>query len=317
MIIYPKIDNRLLKTYPASQRQSKVSESFEAKPLNPGSSFSDFLESLAPVLKVDDFKAVARAVVSAKEKRKPVIVMLGGHVIKTGCSRILINLAEQGFISHFASNGSAAIHDVELARFGHTSEDVVSQIEDGSFGMAHDTAAFVNDAAINAAETEYGFGQIIGNMLIEEKSPYLERSLLASCERLSIPYTLHVGIGTDIVHQHPSADGGAIGKASLRDFHILCASVAKLGNGGIVLNLGSAVVMPEVFLKCLAVARNLHPDVHNFTTANFDMIQHYRPTVNVVNRPNSKGGKGFAITGHHEIMLPLFAATVQEYASIR
>ena len=317
MIIYPKIDNRLLKTYPASERQSKVKESFEARPLKPGSSFSDFLQSLAPVLKAHDFKALARAVVSAKEKRKPVIVMLGGHVIKTGCSRILINLAEQGFISHFASNGSAAIHDVELARLGHTSEEVASQIEDGSFGMAHDTAAFVNKAATNAAKTEYGLGQMMGKMLIDEKPPYLERSLLASCARLSIPYTLHVAIGTDIVHQHPTADGGAIGKTSLRDFHILCASVVKLGNGGIVLNLGSAVIMPEVFLKCLAVARNLHPEVHNFTTANFDMLQHYRPTVNIVNRPNSKGGKGFAITGHHEIMLPLFAATVQEYASIR
>ncbi len=316
MIRFDQLDNRSLKTYSAAQRPSKIDLSMEAKPLQAGSSIADFLQSLPAILKADDFLSVAKDIVKAKSLQKPVIVMLGGHVIKTGCSPILIHLAENGFITHFASNGSAAIHDTELARFGHTSEDVVTQLEDGSFGMAHDTANFVNEAAKRAADGDYGFGQIVGAMLLEEKASYGNRALLAACSKLSIPYTLHIAMGTDIVHQHPSADGAAIGKSSFQDFKILGASVAKLGGGGVVLNLGSAVIMPEVFLKCLAVARNLGKDVKNFTTANFDMVQNYRPTVNVLNRPVSLGGNGYAITGHHEIMIPLLSAAVFEFAEM-
>ena len=275
---------------------------------------ADFLKGLPNILKADDLLAVARAVVTAKKDGKPVIVMLGGHVIKTGCSPILSDLAEKGFITHFASNGAAGIHDTELARFGHTSEDVATQLEDGSFGMAEDTAALVNTAAKRAANGTEGFGEAVGALLIEEEAPHRGRALLARTYELKIPYTLHVAMGTDIVHQHPSASGAAIGEASLRDFRIFAHSVSQLGAGGVLLNLGSAVVMPEVFLKALAVARNLGHKVTHFTTANFDMIQHYRPHVNVVSRPVMPGGKGYAITGHHEIMIPLLASAIMEIA---
>jgi hypothetical protein len=213
-----------------------------------------------------------------------------------------------------ASNGAAAIHDTELARFGHTSEDVAVQLTDGSFGMAADTAQLVNAAADRAAAGREGFGEAVGAMLIEEAAPHLDRALLACAHRLAVPYTLHVALGTDIVHQHPTASGAAIGEASLRDFRIFCATVAGLGGGGVVLNFGSAVIMPEVLLKALAVARNLGHRVVDFTTANFDMIQHYRPAVNVVGRPVLDGGRGYALTGHHEIMIPLLAAAIYEAA---
>ncbi len=311
---FNELDLTHIRTYSATGRPSKVQTRAEAKPPRPGMTVRELLDGLPDILKARDLKEIARAVVAARERGKPVIVMLGGHVIKTGCAPILADLADRGFIHHFASNGSAAIHDTELARFGHTSEDVAIQLEDGSFGMAADTAELVNRAAVVAQEKEQGFGQTVGELLTFEEAPYLERALLAKCHALELPYTLHVAMGTDIVHQHPTADGGAIGEASLRDFRILAATVSKLGDGGVVLNLGSAVVMPEVFLKALAVARNLGHTVTDFITANFDMIQHYRPTVNVVQRPVMPGGKGYAITGHHEIMLPLLAAAIVEYA---
>lgn len=315
MKYFREIDLSKNRTYLAKDRASKVEKVLEAKSILRGASFRDFLESLPQVLKANDLRAVAKAVVLAREKRKPVIAMIGGHVIKTGCSPILINLVRQGFITHLASNGSAAIHDAELAWFGHTSEDVENQIKDGSFGMAEDTAMFVNQAAKRAATDKCGFGSMVGAMLLEENAPYLERALLAACWEQGIPYTLHISLGTDIVHQHASANGAAIGDASLCDFRIMAETVTRIGGGGVVLNFGSAVIMPEVFLKCLAVARNQREDVWNFTTANFDMIQHYRPTVNVLHRPVSLGGQAFAITGHHEIMIPLLGAAIQEYAS--
>lgn len=309
-----EIDLASIKTYQASTRPSKVTTTLEGSPLRPGMRFSAFLESLPAVLKADDFKAVARAVALARQLGKPVMVMFGGHVIKTGCAPVLAGLAADGFITHLASNGAAAIHDTELARFGHTSEDVAAQLEDGSFGMAADTALLVNQAAQRAADGREGFGEAVGAMLREEQAPHVERALIGCAHRLNIPYTLHVALGTDIVHQHPSANGAAIGEASLRDFRIFTATVSKLGSGGVVINIGSAVIMPEVFLKALAVARNLGYPVKDFTTANFDMIQHYRPGVNVVQRPVLAGGRGYAITGHHEIMIPLLAAAIYEYA---
>ncbi|MDP8208874.1 MAG: hypothetical protein P9L92_19580 [Candidatus Electryonea clarkiae] len=311
---FEEIDLSKVRTYSATERASKVRLDEIATPPQAGMTVREFLNSLPRILKADDLKGVAKAVVEARKKGKPVIVMLGGHVIKTGCAPILADLAGKGFITHFASNGAVAIHDTELARFGHTSEDVAVQLEDGSFGMADDTAGFVNAAARHAHDRKEGFGEAVGALLIDEDAPYLDRALLAVSYKLGIPYTLHVAIGTDIVHQHPTADGSAIGDSSLRDFRIFCATVAKLGNGGVVLNLGSAVIMPEVFLKALSVARNLGNRVVDFTTANFDMIQHYRPTVNVVNRPVIPGGKGYSITGHHEIMIPLLAAAILETA---
>ena len=315
---YPEIDISRVRTCSARTRISKISTELEAGPIRANMSMHDFLDALPKILKADALKAIALAVVNAKKKGKPVIAMIGGHVIKTGCSPVLAGLIDNGYITHVASNGAAAIHDTELARFGHTSEDVATQLEDGSFGMAEDTAALVNEAARQAAastETQKeGFGEAVGRLLSEEAPPYLNRALTYECFRLKIPYTLHVALGTDIVHQHPSASGAAIGEASLRDFRIFAASVSRLGEGGVVLNFGSAVLMPEVFLKALAVARNLGFPVTHFTTANFDMTQHYRPTVNVVQRPVLPGGKGYAITGHHEIMIPLLAAVIYETA---
>lgn len=311
---FAEIDLTGVTTYQAANRASRVSTRIEAKPLQAGMRMADFLDALPGVLKADELKAVARAVVAARQAGKPVLAMIGGHVIKTGCAPVLADLATRGFITHLASNGSAAVHDTELARFGHTSEDVADQLTDGAFGMAADTALLVNDAARRSAAGEEGFGEAVGAMLVEENAPQVGRALIARAFQLKIPYTLHVALGTDIVHQHPTASGAAIGKASLRDFRILAATVAKLGGGGVVLNLGSAVIMPEVFLKALAVARNLGHPVHDFTTANFDMIQHYRPAVNVVQRPVMTGGRGYAITGHHEIMLPLLVMAVYEFA---
>lgn len=310
--MYSQIDLSGLKTYAAKDRLSKVRTHHEGKPLRAGLTMKDFLDGLPSILKADDLKAVAKGIVEAKRLGKPVIAMLGGHVIKTGCSPILADLAANGYIHHFASNGSAAVHDVELACLGQTSEDVAIQLEDGSFGMAADTAALINTAAEQSAGGQDGFGESVGALLTSQKAPYLSRALLASAFQLKIPYTLHVAMGTDIVHQHPSADGAAIGTASMRDFRILAHTVSQIGHGGVVLNMGSAVIMPEVFLKALAVARNLGHDVTNFITANFDMIQHYRPSVNVVQRPVLMSGNGYAITGHHEIMIPLLAAAVYE-----
>ena len=311
---HKEIDLNHLKTYVAADRPSSVTTALEGVPPRAGMTIRQFLDELPGLLKAEDLKSVARAVVAARDTRKPVIAMLGGHVIKTGCSPILADLAGHGFITHFASNGSAAVHDTELATCGHTSEDVAVQLADGSFGMASDTAELINQAAIRAVRTGEGFGEAMGAMLVEQNAPYLERALLAHCRRIGIAYTLHVAIGTDIVHQHPSADGAAIGAASLRDFRIFAAAVADLDGGGVALNLGSAVIMPEVFLKALAIARNLTGGPRDFTTANFDMIQHYRPSVNVVQRPVLCGGHGYAITGHHEIMIPLLAAAIHAYA---
>ena len=279
---YQQIDLSGLRTYSAKGRASKINTHNEGKPLRTGLSCREFLDGLPSVLKANDLKAVARAIVEAKKRHKPVVAMLGGHVIKTGCSPILADLAANGFIHHFASNGSAAVHDAELACLGHTSEDVASHLEDGTFGMAADTAALINQAAVQASESGQGFGESLGDMLVKQKPPHLARALIARAYQLGIPYTLHVALGTDIVHQHPSANGAAIGEASLRDFRILAHTVSQLGQGGVVLNLGSAVIMPEVFLKAIAVTRNLGHQVYDFTAANFDMIQHYRPSVNIV-----------------------------------
>jgi hypothetical protein len=314
---FKQIDLSGIRAYSAASRPSKVKTDEVATPPRAGMTVRELLDGLPRILKAEDLKAVARAVVDARKTKKPVIAMIGGHVIKTGCAPILANLVELGYITHVASNGSAAIHDTELARFGHTSEDVAVQLKDGSFGMAGDTAQMVNDAAKEAMERGDGFGETVGRLLTLENGPYLERALLATCHKVGIPYTLHVAIGTDIVHQHPSAEGSAIGDASFRDFKILAATVSNLGHGGVVLNFGSAVIMPEVLLKAVAVARNLGHEVVDFTTANFDMIQHYRPWENVVRRPVLAGGKGYQITGHHEIMIPLLAAAIHEEEASR
>jgi hypothetical protein len=309
---YKEIDLTGLRTYSAAHRASRVSTDLEGRPPRPGMSMAEFLDGLPSVLKADALKSVARAIVDAREASKPVVVMLGGHIVKTGCNPILIDLAAKGYITHFASNGSAAVHDTELACCGRTSEDVAAHLADGSFGMAADTAALINDGARRAVRTGEGFGEAVGALLAERKAPHRRRALMARSYEMQVPYTLHVALGTDIVHQHPTADGAAIGAASLRDFRIFAQGISQLGHGGVILNLGSAVIMPEVFLKALTVARNLGFDVFEFVSANFDMIQHYRPRVNVLERPTLHGGRAYALTGHHEIMIPLLAAAVHE-----
>lgn len=309
---FPELDLSKVVTYRASERSSKVHTAFEGVPPHQGMSMKAFLAGLPKILKADDLKAVAKAVAKAKNNRRPVIVMFGGHVVKCGCAPVLIDLASKGYITHLASNGSAAIHDVELAAWGQTSEDVAEQLEDGSFGMASDTAELLNSAARRASDNQEGFGEALGSMLVDRKVPFLHRSIAAASSQMALPYTIHVALGTDIVHQHPDAEGSSIGAASMRDFRIFAHAVAGLGDGGVVLNMGSAVIMPEVFLKALSLARNTGHNVKNFVTVNMDMIQHYRPGVNIVTRPVLAGGRGYAITGHHEIMIPLLAAAIYE-----
>jgi len=309
---YKEFDLTGIKTYFASERKSKFDKGQIAKPPHRGMSLREFFSNLPSVLKVNDLKSVALAVIQAKKYGKPIVLMFGGHIIKTGCSSILIDLAENNFITHFASNGSAAIHDVELAAYGHTSEDVESGLKDGSFGMASDTAAIINEASERAVEKQEGFGEAVGAVLNDNGIAYSKHSILCRSYQLGIPYTLHIALGTDVVHQHPAASGSAIGEASMRDFLIFMEAISNISEGGVVLNMGSAVIMPEVFLKALTVARNIKGDVKNFTTANLDMIQHYRPSVNVLKRPEFVGGKSFSITGHHEIMIPLLAALIYD-----
>ncbi len=309
---YQEIDLQKIKTYSVRSRSSKVTEQFSASPPYKGMSVSTFIKSLPKTLKAKELLSIAEGIAKAREKQKPIIAMLGGHVIKTGCSPIIADLASKGYITHIAANGSVAIHDTELAIYGHTSEEVDTQIENGSFGMARETASWINSAAKEAQKDSLGFGESLGKYINREHFTYKKNSLIAFCYDLKIPFTLHVAIGTDIVHQHPNADGAAIGEASYRDFRILAASVKNLGQGGLVMNLGSAVIMPEVFLKALSVVRNLGHPVKDFTAANFDMIQHYRPRVNVLKRPVQNGGQSYSITGHHEIMLPLLASAIYE-----
>ncbi len=308
---YSEIEIDKVKTYSIQKRQSKVKKDFLGKPASANTTFSDWWYALPDILKASDLKAVAGDIINATKKKKPVILMMGAHVIKVGLSPILIDLMEKGVITTIAMNGAGIIHDVELSLFGMTSEDVAVNLADGTFGMAKETGDFINQATIEGVKEEAGLGEIIGKKLVEANAPNLEISLLGQAYKLGIPVTVHVAIGTDIVHQQPSADGSAIGDLSYRDFRILSKQISNIADGGVVLNVGSTVVLPEVFLKALTVARNLGYPCKNFTTANFDMIQHYRPGVNVVNRPTMAGGKGYSITGHHEIMIPLLAAGIK------
>ena len=237
--------------------------------------------------------------------------MMGAHLIKVGLSPILIDLMERGIVAAVAMNGAGIVHDCELALWGITSENVAENIKDGSFGMAKETADFINGAIKKGMVSKTGLGEILGVELLDAEAPNKPLSLLARGYELGVPVTVHVGMGTDIIHQHPSADGAAIGELSLRDFRIFTSQVSQLGEGGVILNVGSAVLLPEVFVKALNLARNLGHRVVNFTAANFDMYRHYRPQVNVLGRPLRGGGKGFDFSGHHEIMIPLLAAAVK------
>ncbi len=309
----PPINVTDLTTYPLKKRYSKVRVSDFAKPWRQGGSFSHFYRSLPDILGVKTLRAVARAIAKAHRRGRPVIVGIGAHVIKVGLSPILVDLMQQGIVTAVAMNGAGIIHDFELAFMGHTSEEVDAEIDEGRFGMAEETGRMLNEAIVRGADDREGLGESIGHYINRRQGqfPNRETSILATGAKLGIPVTVHVAIGTDIIHMHPAADGAAIGATSLLDFRRLAAVVSEM-EGGVYLNLGSAVVLPEVFLKAVSLGRNLGHDLSNITTIDMDFLAHYRPLTNVVRRPTQKGGKGYSLIGHHEIMVPMLAAAVYE-----
>jgi hypothetical protein len=295
-----------LRTVPVLRRENKVSaDEFAKAPAN-DRSFHAFLESLPDILVARDFRRVVDAIADASRRKRGVVLMLGGHIVKTGLTPLLVTLMERGVITHLAMNGSAAIHDYEVARFGGTSEDVAAGLKDGTFGMADETGREMNEAFIDGARREIGMGESLAGALSGATLVHPELSVILNASRAGVPVTVHAAIGAEIIHQHPAASGAAIGDTSHRDFRRLAHSLECLDDGGVVLNLGSAVIMPEVFLKALTIARNLHAGrPQNFVTCDLDMVRHYRPRMNVVQRPTLHSGKGYEITGHHEIMVPL------------
>ncbi len=307
-----EIDLSRIKTISIHDRTSKIRREDLAAVYNAGGSFRDFLSALPPILKSNDFKAVVDAMVSARKQGKEVVWMMGAHVIKCGLAPIIIDLMDRKILTMICMNGAGAIHDLELAFFGHTSEDVAENLVDGTFGMSRETAELVNGALFSGQKEGIGYGESIGKRLSDDDVPNKDISIFAAGYGLGIPITVFVGIGTEITHQHPSADGRVIGELSMRDFRIITDQLCKLDKGGIVINVGSSVILPEVFLKALTIVRNLGYPAEGFTAVNFDMIQQYRPYENVVSRPTLTGGSGFTITGHHEIMIPLLAAAVHE-----
>jgi len=297
---------------PVGLRPNKVAAAEFAHPPAGDLSFGAFIDALPDVLVARDFRAVVNAIVAATRAKRGVVVMLGGHVVKTGLAPLLADLMRRGVVTHVAMNGSAAIHDYEVARFGATSEDVAAGLRDGTFGMAEETGREMNTAFVRGMEAEQGMGEALGRALdsrTDLANP--ELSVLLSAYRLGITATVHAALGAEIIHQHPAANGAAIGDTSHRDFRRLAAALGDIDAGGVVLNLGSAVIMPEVFLKALTIARNLNAGrPQNFVTVDLDMQRHYRPRMNVVQRPTLQNGKGYEITGHHEIMVPLLAWAV-------
>ena len=308
-------DLAAVRTVPIARRPNKVrAEEFASPPPGGKRTFAAFLASLPDVLVARDFVRVIDAIAQAKQRDRAVVVMLGGHVVKTGLAPLLIDLMRRRIITHLAMNGSAAIHDYEIARFGGTSEDVAAGLRDGTFGMAEETGRGLNDAFTAGMREKLGMGESIAVALesIAELA-HPELSVILGAHRLGLPVTVHAALGAEIIHQHPAANGAAIGDTSHRDFRRLAASLPFLHDGGVVLNLGSAVIMPEVFLKALTIARNLGAGKPtDFTTCDLDMQRHYRPRVNVVQRPTLEGGNGYEITGHHELMVPLLAWGVVE-----
>ena len=312
----PEADLSRVRTVPIAHRPNKVRAEEFAVPPGADRSFGAFLRSLPDVLAARHFRGIVDAMANAAGRRA-VVAMAGGHVVKTGVAPVLLELMRQGVITHLALNGSAAIHDSEVARWGGTSEDVAVGLRDGTFGMAEETGREMNEAISHGQRSGWGMGEALARVLATRADvAHPELSLMVGAHELRIPTTVHAAIGAEIVHQHPAADGAAIGDTSHRDFRRLAASLPALHDGGVVLNLGSAVILPEVFLKALTIARNLgggRPT--HFTTCDFDMLRHYRPRLNVVQRPTLEGGVGYEITGHHEIMVPLLAWAVIERVS--
>lgn len=305
-----------MRTIPVTTRPSKVqaSEFAQPAPARDARTFAAFLDALPDILVARDFRKVVEAIVAATRRERAVVVMVGGHVVKTGLAPVLLDLMRRGVITHLAMNGSAAIHDYEMARFGATSEDVAAGLKDGTFGMAEETGRELNEAFVRGAAEGWGMGESVARALATRTDlAHPGLSVLHGAWQHGVTTSVHAALGAEIIHQHPAASGAAIGETSHRDFRRLAAALAGLHDGGVALNLGSAVIMPEVFLKALTVARNLADGrPTGFTTCDLDMQRHYRPRMNVVQRPTLAGGQGFEITGHHEIMVPLLAWAVTE-----
>jgi len=313
---YPKtpmatLDLSRVETYSIFSRESKVSIEELGKPSDGDSTLSAFLDDLPDILASRDLKEVASLIALARSSGRGVLLGMGAHPVKVGLGPLLADAIQTGIITGVATNGAAIIHDYELALSGMTSEDVGAVLGSGSFGMAEETAVALNRAIVDGNKKGEGIGLAIGRLIEEQDLPHRSQSLFAAAYRNNIPATVHVAMGTDIIHMHPSCDGAATGSASLRDFHLMARQVAAL-DGGVFINLGSSVILPEVFLKTYSLARNLGHQIRDLTTVNMDFIQHYRPRVNVVQRPTSHSGRGFALTGHHEILLPLLLSAVKE-----
>jgi len=308
---FKPVDLQKVRTGSLKDRKSLVKRDKRGSPCTAPVSFREFIDSLPGMLAAKDFREIVQRVIKARQGERVIIWGMGAHVIKVGLSPIIIDLMEQGFITCLALNGAGVIHDVEMALMGSTSEDVAAELDRGDFGMSGETAAFINDAVSRGVKAGYGLGESVGRALLESTFPYAQESIIAAACSRNIPVTVHVAMGTDIIHMHPSCDGAAFGEGSHRDFRLLTDVVGSL-QGGAYLNVGSSVILPEVFLKALNVARNLGNKVNNFTTVTMDFIRHYRPMTNVVQRPVMKGGKGFVLVGHHEIMVPLLAAALKQ-----
>ena len=313
MSIYDQdpIDLTGLRTYPLASRPSKVTVRDFARPLpaEQAKELASLFDSLPNLLAAESLRGVAAAITAARSAGRAIIWGIGGHVIKTGLAPILIDLMDRGYVTAIATNGSGIIHDFEIALAGWTSEDVDSSLGSGDFGMADETGRMINQAIKRGVSEGCGIGESVGRLLVEAEPPYAAYSYLHAAYRRRIPVTAHITIGADIIHLHAHADGASLGAASHRDFRLLISIVRALDGGGVYLNLGSAVTLPEIFLKAVTTVRNLGYPLRDFTTANFDFLQHYRPQTNVVRRPVANGaGRGYSLTGHHEIMIPLLAA---------
>lgn len=310
---YDEADLSRIVTYPLAARQNKATRERFARPFRPGGGIQALLASIPDLLAGSDFRGVVEALERARAAEAPVIWGLGAHVIKNGLSPVVIDLMERGYVSAVALNGAGLIHDFELAVSGGTSEDVDQVLGPGRFGMADETGRLLNEALDEGVGRGLGLGQAAGAFLTRLAPPHADISIVAAAARLGVPVTVHVALGTDIIHMHPAASGSALGEGSLRDFRYFAASVARLRHG-VYLNCGSAVVLPEVFLKAVAIARNQGSDLTGLTTVNLDFLRMYRPETNVVRRPVADTGRGFSLVGHHEILLPLLAAALVDGA---
>jgi hypothetical protein len=305
------LDLERVNTYPLASRPSKVATADFARPVSPGATLGEFLHTLPNILAVRSLREIAAQVRRARALGKPVVWGIGGHVVKTGLAPVIIDLMSRGYVSAIAANGSVLVHDAEIALVGSTSEDVDATLGEGAFGAAEETGKLLNGAARSGARDQLGLGEAMGRELSRMNLPHAELSLLCAAYGARVPFTAHVAIGADIAHFHPTADGASLGQTSHVDFRLFSELVRRMDGGGVYLNIGSAVVLPEIFLKAVTLVRNLGHPLADFTTANFDFIQSYRPLTNVVRRPTLDGaGRGYSITGHHELSIPLLAAEI-------